>query len=269
MALTDILKKGLKYPQHDFKNAVLFSLLLLLGTILSNIGNHFSLSKANINSIAGAQNLNEVINGLSTVLTPTQVAILIIFSIASFIVSLFASGYIYRVYEGEDELPHFEDYKLMLIQGIKVFIVNLAYCIIPIILLVLGLYIAAFNSDIANLLIAVSVILGAILIFFISPFAIANMVKENSFKQAFNFNAIGSRIYRIGIIPYLVTVILMGVIEMIIVIAFGVVMLILSLFVVMNPIIGIIVLFIMLFVGSIVCGYVNLFTNKVYQLLYS
>lgn len=250
MNITSIVKKALKYPQHDFKNTVIMAVFLIIASIFIGVGTYVTVPK------------------LESAVSPADLGIYVILIIAFIIMHLFVQGYIYRVYKGADVLPEFNNFKEMLVQGIKVIAVTIAYNILPFIVFFLGFYVDYAGIFHGGMWIAlIGMILVAIVNLFVRPFAIANMVSKDSIKEAFDINLIIDKIVYVGILPYIGALVLVGIIRLVIVIAFSVLMgIAVSLF--MAPILGTVVLALFGILGFIITAYLELFTNKTYQLLF-
>ena len=110
------------------------------------------------------------------------------------------SGYNYRVIKigvkgminGEDELPEFDEWVNMFVDGIKVFIVEFAYALIPIVLFFAVLFSAAsIGGNAGGIIMALGMIV-AIVLFILLPLmgiiGIANMAEnDDKFSAALNY----------------------------------------------------------------------------------
>jgi len=146
-------------------------------------------------------------------------------------------GYMLRIYRGADKAPELNQWGSMFIDGIKLFIVALIYCI-PIFIIALAVGLSAIvtaavamstqgqaNPEglmalIGGFLFAVIILVIVwIIIEIIMATAVVRFARTNSFGEAFNFTAIFAHIGKIGFVPYLVALIVMaiiiGIIEMI------------------------------------------------------
>ncbi|MGB9199977.1 DUF4013 domain-containing protein [Methanobacterium sp.] len=147
-----------------------------------------------------------------------KVIILGILFILSFIIIgiFFVFGYYLRIVKstiaGIDELPEFEDWGNMFIDGLKVLVVNFIYLLIPGIIIFVGVFtsiasLAATNTSIYTAptsffaLIGITGIIGIILALIFALFAhiaIANMALNDEIGAAFRFNEIRDKIKMIG-----------------------------------------------------------------------
>lgn len=129
-------------------------------------------------------------------------------------------GYNYRVIKtaifgminGDDEVPGFDDLPSMFVDGLKVFLIQLIYCIPTIILLfatiALGAGLENYNEGISTGIIIIGLLLTIIvgvISYLFSLIAIPRMAKyDDSFKEAFNFKEIFNTLKFIGLLRYIV-----------------------------------------------------------------
>lgn len=102
--------------------------------------------------------------------------------------------------DGDDKLPEFNNFTAMLVDGIKIFVVEILYIIIPIVIMILGGFLGGYFN---NIIISIIMILIGLILFVISLLylflAVPNMVaNEGSFKKAFDFEKITEIIKMIG-----------------------------------------------------------------------
>jgi hypothetical protein len=111
MNMKEIVKDAVKYPFSDWKKILILGIIVLL----SNINR--------INPLFGS-----------------TMELILILSIIGFLISFFARGYQYRILKSSNlktsKLPDFNSWKLMFIDGAKVFLVSTVY-LIPAILIIL------------------------------------------------------------------------------------------------------------------------------------
>ncbi len=142
------------------------------------------------------------------------------------VILAFGTGYTLKVMKstlaGYDELPEFDDWGGMLIDGFKIYIVEVAYLIIPFIIIfvgALGLVTAVASGIIISpstyVELVLTVIVGIILLIIFELFgtiAIANMAFYDKLGAAFKFSEILETISKIGwgkyIIWYIITIII-------------------------------------------------------------
>jgi hypothetical protein len=159
----------------------------------------------------------------------------ILFLISFLIIPAFlVMGYFFRVLKGSiagfDELPDFDEWGEMLIDGLKIFVVQFVYFLIPAIIILIGVWasIASISvTDAGNLanpglvfgLMGVTAIIGiilAIILGLIASIAIANMALNNGeIGAAFRFSEILEKIAMIGWGKYIVWYIVMIIIGLI------------------------------------------------------
>ena len=173
-SITDCVVEGLKYPFNDIKKllglGVLFALISALSTYISV--KSFDIFRATVHL---AEKTNAGISHLSFSQLPTGDIYLVAgLGILAFIVSLFILGYQYNIIkfsiEKKDDLPGFSDVLGMFINGIKYFLVIVAYNIIPSLVLVGGVTLVGDSSAV----IAISLI--SALLFIIANLVIVYMI---------------------------------------------------------------------------------------------
>jgi len=155
-----------------------------------------------------------------------KVIILGVFFILSIIIIgiFFVYGYFLRIIKstlaGYDELPEFDEWGDMFVDGLKVFAVFIVYFIIPMIVIFVGVFtsISAINAGTITDpsavfgLIGLTSIIGIILAIIFALFAyiaIANMALYNEIGAAFKFSEILERISMIGWGKYIIWFIVM------------------------------------------------------------
>jgi len=156
--------------------------------------------------------------------------VMILFSFL-IIPAFIAMGYFLRALKasiaGSGELPEFEEWGEMIVDGIKVFIVQLVYFIVPAIIIFAGMWasIAAmqnFAADPSALTLGLggTAIIGvilAIILGLIATIALANMAYYNSeLGAAFRFSEILEKINQIGWTDYIIWYIVMIIIAVVI-----------------------------------------------------
>lgn len=163
-----------------------------------------------------------------------------ILSLLSFLVlpTFLLSGYQYRVIDlsingmvgGDDKLPAFDNWTDMFVDGIKYFLVQVLYLVVPAIVLFVLAFLGLYCD--VPVLVAIALVVGIIL-FIISELyefvAIPNMIaNDGSFKSAFDFKRLTEVIKMIGVGKYVVFYI--GIILLIIVISIVVAFILLAIF---------------------------------------
>jgi hypothetical protein len=199
-----------------------------------------------------------------------KVLILGVFFILSFVIIgvFLVLGYFLRILKstiaGVDELPEFDDWGDMFVDGLKVLVVYIVYLLIPGIVIVAGVFtsiasLAATNTSIYTAptsffaLIGVTGIIGYILALIFALFAyiaVANMAYYDEIEAAFRFSEILDKIKMIGWGKYIIWYIVMWVIALIV----GLIAGILNIIPIVGTIIALLVIypyFVMLFARSI------------------
>ena len=247
MDIGDLVSDALKYPLSDWTK------ILMLGIILV---------------IAGIGNISRSLM--------TDSALISVLGIIGLIVGLLGYGYFFRIIKsslaGISELPSFDDFVTMFIDGIKVAVVGFVYSI-PAVILILIFAASIIISLISNpssipigalIGAGVGIILAMLYMLIITPIiavAVANMAYNDSeFGAAFRFSEILDSIGNIGwgniIIWYIVTIFVYIVIG-----AIG--GLITGLFSLISPVVTIVLM------SLIVTPYLQMYVARSVALLYS
>jgi hypothetical protein len=123
-----------------------------------------------------------------------------------------AWGYLLRIVEhtiyGSDELPVFDDWGKMFLDGLKYIVSNIIYFIVPIALIILSLVVIGFSARSGSsqtavylLLLLVGLILN-ILVAMVYVMAVSNMAHSERFGAAFEFSTLFRYIKGIGWLTY-------------------------------------------------------------------
>ncbi|WP_405267233.1 DUF4013 domain-containing protein [Methanobrevibacter sp.] len=199
-SITDCVVEGLKYPFNDIKKLLGFGVLFALISALSTyIGvKSFGIFRATVHIV---ENTNMTASQLSFSQLPVGDIYLVAgLTIVGFIISLFIMGYQYGIIkfsiDKKEDLPGFNDIIAMFINGIKYFIVTLAYNIIPILVLLGGIALVG-ESSILPIILVISMLLF-IIAYFLLIMALNNMIAHDSLKKAFDFNEIIGNISNLG-----------------------------------------------------------------------
>ena len=220
-SITDCVVEGLKYPFNDIKKllglGVLFALISALSTYISV--KSFDIFRAAVHL---AENANVGVSHLSFSQLPTgDIYFVAGLGILAFIVSLFILGYQYDIIkfsiEKKEDLPGFNDVLGMFINGIKYFLVIVAYNIIPSIVLVGGVVLLGDSSAVIviSLISALLFIIANLLLLM----ALNNMVAHDSIKKAFDLHEIIGNISNLGWGKYIGIIIFTVIVYMIIMVA--------------------------------------------------
>lgn len=203
-SITDVVKEGLKYPFNDGKKVLTLGIILLVSSLVSIFMDYMVFD--NMRVLADAAPV-ETVQAAISALPPSNVALVVLSWIITFALAIFCAGYLYNVIkysiENRLDLPGFADIKNIFVNGIKIIIVEIAYMILPAILLLLGIMLAvneAVSSSvntIGGILIVIAIVF-AIFAALMEIMAICNMVEKDNLKAAFDFNGILAQIKNIG-----------------------------------------------------------------------
>ena len=203
-SITDVVKEGLKYPFNDGKKVLTLGGLFLLTSLISLFMNYFVFDSLKV--IENNAPL-ETFNALLGAIPPSNMALIVVSWILTFIVLLFISGYLYDVIkygiEGRYELPEFKDIKGIFRNGIRNIIVGIAYSILPGIVFLLGLMLTVNKAvgPSVNAIGGIILLVAIVFAIFVSMFeviAMCNMVAKDELKAAFNFSEILALIKNLG-----------------------------------------------------------------------
>lgn len=203
-SITDVVKEGLKYPFNDGKKVLTLGGLFLLTSLISLFMNYFVFDSLKV--IENNAPL-ETFNALLGAIPPSNMALIVVSWILTFIVLLFISGYLYDVIkygiEGRYELPEFKDIKGIFRNGIRNIIVGIAYSILPGIVFLLGLMLTVNKAvgPSVNAIGGIILLLAIVFAIFVSMFeviAMCNMVAKDELKATFNFSEILALIKNLG-----------------------------------------------------------------------
>ena len=203
-SITDVVKEGLKYPFNDGKKVLTFGVIFLISSLISLFMEYFVYDSLRV--IENNAPL-ETFQALYAAIPPSNVALIVFSWILTLILMIFCAGYIYKVIkygiDSKYELPDFKDIKEIFLNGIRTFIVGIAYSILPMILFFLGLMLSvneAVGSSvnaIGGIIILIAVIF-AIFAALMEAMALCNMVAKDDLKAAFEFKEILALIKNIG-----------------------------------------------------------------------
>lgn len=220
-SITDCVVEGLKYPFKDIKKLLGLGGLFALISAISVFISFKSLDVFRL-TVHIVEKTNTTLSHLPFSQLPAGDIYLVAgLAIISFIVSLFIMGYQYDIVkfsiDKKEDLPGFSDILGMFINGIKYFIVCLAYSIIPILVMGGGIILIG-NSSILPIIILIGMLLF-IIAYFLMIMALNNMIAHDSIKKAFDFNEIIGNISNLGWGKYIGIVIFTIIVYMIIMVA--------------------------------------------------
>ena len=203
-SITDVVKEGLKYPFNDGKKVLTLGVIFLISSLVSLLMQYFVFD--NMRILADNAPVDTIQAAISA-LPPTNMTLIVLSWIVTFILMIFCSGYIYDIIkygiEGKSELPEFKDIKGIFIKDIRSFIVGIAYSILPVILFLLGLMLAV-NESVSGSVNAIGGIIIVIAIAFaifaalLEIMALCNMVDKDELAAAFRFKEILALIKNLG-----------------------------------------------------------------------
>ena len=203
-SITDVVKEGLKYPFNDGKKVLTLGGLFLLTSLISLFMNYFVFDSLKV--IENNAPL-ETFNALLGAIPPSNMALIVVSWILTFIVILFISGYLYNVIkygiEGRYELPEFNDIKGIFLNGIRNILVGIAYSILPGIVFLLGLMLTVNEAvgPSVNAIGGIILLVAIVFAIFVSMFeviAMCNMIAKDELKAAFDFSEILALIKNLG-----------------------------------------------------------------------
>lgn len=220
-SITDHVVEGLKYPFNDIKKllgcGILFALISALSVFMSTKSLDIFRYCVHL-----AENTNTTLSHIPLSQLPAgDIYIWVGLAILSLIISLFIFGYQYSVVrfsiDRKEDLPGFDDIVSMLVNGIKYFIVIVAYNIIPALILAGGIILVG-NSSVLLIISLISALLF-IIAFFLQIMALNNMVAHDSLKKAFDIREITDNISNLGWGKYIGIIIFTIIVFMIITVA--------------------------------------------------
>jgi hypothetical protein len=157
--------------------------------------------------------------------------------IATILLGLPLAGYAMKVLRGEKPAPEVDDWGTLFIDGIKYLIVCLIYAI-PLIIIwifVMGAgAVAMMSGDSAAMMAAIGalgvglfvmIVLGIIIGVF-EVIGVVRFARTGSIGEAFNFSAILATIGKLGWVPYIIAIVVLGVVGAVFGIIVGILMMI-------------------------------------------
>ncbi|HSA37262.1 MAG TPA: DUF4013 domain-containing protein [Methanoregula sp.] len=157
--------------------------------------------------------------------------------IATILLGIPLMGYVLKVLRGEKPAPEVEDWGTLFIDGIKFLIVYIIW-MIPIIIvwaILMGVgFAGAMTGDETAAMAAVGTMMVGLLVMFILAIIIGlfamigavRFARTGSIGEAFNFSAILATISKIGWVPYIIAIIVLGVCGIVFGIVVGILMMI-------------------------------------------
>jgi len=157
--------------------------------------------------------------------------------IATILLGLPLMGYVLKVLRGEKPAPEVEDWGTLFIDGIKFLIVYIIW-MIPIMIvwaILIGVgFAGAMTGDETAAMAAVGTMMVGLLVVFILAIIIGlfamigavRFARTGSIGEAFNFSAILATISKIGWVPYIIAIVVLGVCGIVFGIVVGILMVI-------------------------------------------
>jgi hypothetical protein len=157
--------------------------------------------------------------------------------IATILLGLPLMGYILKVLRGEKPAPEVEDWGTLFIDGIKFLIVEIIW-MIPIMIvwaILIGVgFAGAMTGDETAAMAAVGTMMVGMLVVFIlaiiiglfAMIGVVRFARTGSIGEAFNFSAILATISKIGWVPYIIAIVILGVCGIVFSIVVGILMVI-------------------------------------------
>ncbi len=220
-SITDCVVEGLKYPFNDLKKllgcGVLFALMSAISVFIG--AKSFDIFRTTMHIV---ENTTGFLSHVPFSQLPAGDIYLVAgLAIIGFIISLFIFGYQYNIVkfsiDKRNDLPGFSDILGMFINGIKYFLVTVAYNIIPMIVLIGGITLVG-DSSMLMVIFLVSAVLF-IIAYFLLIMALNNMIAHDSIKKAFDLREIIDNIANLGWGKYIGIILFTIIVYMIIMVA--------------------------------------------------
>ncbi|MCL2460194.1 MAG: DUF4013 domain-containing protein [Euryarchaeota archaeon] len=123
------------------------------------------------------------------------------------IVGFIQYGYLVKIFKGGDTAPELEVYEQMFINGIKLFIVVVAYLVLGLLIPFFLIFMPGFvlSNEMIKTLGDIFVVLGGVLGFMLSMVGGIRFAKTGSLSEAFNFGEILETLEKIGWLYYILS----------------------------------------------------------------
>ncbi|WP_458454442.1 DUF4013 domain-containing protein [Methanobrevibacter sp.] len=266
-SITDCVVEALKYPFNDVKKVMVFGALFAVSNLIS-----IAMANVSFNDFKIIANSPADLLSVKVAQVPaTDIYLIAAFAIVSFLIYLLVMGYQYKVVkfaiDKRPDLPDFADIADIFKSGIKYLLVSLAYNIIPLAILMIGVMMAN-DHYIGVILIFISFILF-IIAFFLLIMALNNMIAHDSLAKAFDFREIIERISNLGWLKYVGTIIFALIVFIIVMVAVGFVLSFLTavLTVAINQVM-VISAVMSVIEGLFITSYSGVFYNRVFGSIY-
>ena len=180
-SITDVVKEGLKYPFNDGKKVLTLGIIFLVSSLVSFAMEFLVFD--NMRILANMAPVDTAQAALSAI-PPSSMALIVLSWIVTFVLMVFASGYIYDVIkygiEGRPELPDFSD--ILFFLGL---------------MLTVNESVGASVNAIGGIVLLIAIIF-AIFVSLVNVMALCNMVDKDEFAAAFRFKEILGLIKNLG-----------------------------------------------------------------------
>ncbi len=270
-SITDCVSEGLKYPFNDVKKLLSFGALFAVLNLLSVFISTKNMDIVRVITREIGQSNSTALSLKITQVSANDMYIVTALSIISFIITLFVMGYQYNVVrfaiDKKEGLPGFTDITNTFVNGIKFFIVAIAYYIIPAAVLFIGILLSG-DSSALPIVVLISLILF-IVAYFLQIMAVNNMVANDSLKKAFDLREITEKIANLGWGKYIGIILFTLIVFMIVNVAAGYILSFITLFfaiainkaIIVSVVVGILE-------GLFITSYTSIFYNRVCGLIY-
>ena len=270
-SITDCVSEGLKYPFNDVKKLLSFGALFAVLNLLSVFISTKNMDIVRVITREIGQSNSTALSLKITQVSANDMCIVTALSIISFIITLFVMGYQYNVgrfaIDKKEGLPGFTDITNTFVNGIKFFIVAIAYYIIPAAVLFIGILLSG-DSSALPIVVLISLILF-IVAYFLQIMAVNNMVANDSLKKAFDLREITEKIANLGWGKYIGIILFTLIVFMIVNVAAGYILSFITLFfaiainkaIIVSVVVGILE-------GLFITSYTSIFYNRVCGLIY-
>lgn len=270
-SITDCVSEGLKYPFNDVKKLLSFGALFAVLNLLSVFISTKNMDIVRVITREIGQSNSTALSLKITQVSANDMYIVTALSIISFIITLFVMGYQYNVVrfaiDKKESLPGFTDITNTFVNGIKFFIVAIAYYIIPAAVLFIGILLSG-DSSALPIVVLISLILF-IVAYFLQIMAVNNMVANDSLKKAFDLREITEKIANLGWGKYIGIILFTLIVFMIVNVAAGYILSFITLFfaiainkaIIVSVVVGILE-------GLFITSYTSIFYNRVCGLIY-
>ncbi|MDO5823791.1 DUF4013 domain-containing protein [Methanobrevibacter sp.] len=268
VSITDCIGEGLKYPFNDIKKLLGFGVLFALANLIS-----LAISIKAVDVLRAFGQLNHYGSFMFNVsrLPSGDVNMLIGLSIVSFIILLLIMGYEWSIVkfsiDKRNDLPGLFNVLELFGNGIRYFIVTLAYNIVPIAMLIMGL--EFINEPYGICLVLISLLLF-IIVYFILIMALNNMIAHDKFKKAFDFSEIIGNISNLGWIKYVGIIVFTFIVYLIIIAAVSFILSFAAVFIAgfINNQVIVVSAILTTINGLLVSSYLGAFYNRVFGSIY-